>query len=91
MKLKSNINNVRDLLSTLMKESKGSYFTNYFQNNPNDWKSTWKDIKNLISQKKLPYVAPSNIFDNDRSLTEPELIATAFNKYLFLHYTRFFL
>ena len=30
----------RNILSTLMKESKRSYFTNYFQNNLNDLKST---------------------------------------------------
>ena len=33
----------RNLLSTLMKESKKSYFTNYFQNNLNDLKSSWKE------------------------------------------------
>ena len=71
----------RNLLSTLMKESKKSYFTNYFQNNLNDLKSTWKGIKNLISLKELPNVAPSNIFDNGRSLTEPQEIANAFDKY----------
>ena len=64
-----------------MKESKKSFFTNYFQNNLNDLKSTWKGIKNLISLKELPNVAPSNIFDNGRSLTEPQEIANAFNKY----------
>ena len=71
----------RNLLSTLMKESKKSYFTNYFQNNLNDLKSTWKGIKNLISLKELPNVAPSNIFDNGRSLAEPREIANTFNKY----------
>ena len=40
----------RNLLSTLMKESKQSYFTSYFQSNLNDLKITWKEIKkfNLI-------------------------------------------
>ena len=33
----------RNLLSTLMKESKKSYFINYFQNNLNDLKSSWKE------------------------------------------------
>ena len=38
----------RNLLSTLMKEVFIiSYFTNYFQNNLNNLKSTWKGIKNL--------------------------------------------
>ena len=38
----------RNLLSTLMKVSKRSYFINYFQNNLNDLKSTWKDINKII-------------------------------------------
>ena len=64
-----------------MKESKKSLFTNYFQNNLNDLKSTWKVIRNLISRKELPNVAPPNIFDNGQSLTEPQEIANSFNKY----------
>ena len=36
---------------------------------------------NLTSLKELPNIAPSNIFDNGRSLTEPQEIANAFNKY----------
>ena len=68
-------------MSTLTKESKRFYFTNYFQNNLIDLKCIWKGIKNLISLKQLPNVAPSNIFDKGRSLTEPQEIAKAFNKY----------
>ena len=52
----------RTLLSTLMQESKKSYFTNYFQNNLNDLKHIWKGIKNLISIKELPNVAPIILF-----------------------------
>ena len=44
-------------------------------------KSTWTGIKNLISLKELPDVALYNIFDSDRSLTEPQVIPNAFNKY----------
>ena len=40
---------------------------------------TWKSIKNLIFPKELPNVALSNIFDNGRSLTEPQEMANAFN------------
>ena len=60
----------KNLLFTLTKDNKRSCFTSYFQNNLIDFKSTWKGVKNLISLKKLPNVAPSNIFDNDLSLTE---------------------
>ena len=44
-------------------------------------KITWKGIKDLIFLKELPNVALSNIFDNGRSLTEPQDIANVFNKY----------
>ena len=66
-------------MSTLIKESQRSYFTNYLQSNLNDLKNTRKGIKNLISLQELPNVAQSNFFDYGRSLTEPQEIANAFN------------
>ena len=36
---------------------------------------------NLISLKELSNIAPSTIFDNGQSLTEPQEIANTFNKY----------
>ena len=71
----------RNLLYALIKESKRFYFTNYFQNNLNKLKSTWKGIKNLAFLKELPNVAPFNNFDKGRSLTEPQKIENTFNKY----------
>ena len=44
-------------------------------------KNTWKGIKKLIFLKELSNIAPSNIFDNDRSLTKPQKIGNAFEKY----------
>ena len=72
----------RNLLSTLIKESIKSYFTNCFQSNLNDLKSTWEGIKNLIPLNELPNVAPSNIFDNGRSLAGPKEIANVFKNIL---------
>ena len=55
---------------------------------------TWKSIKNLIFPKELPNVAPSNIFDNGRNLTEPIEMANAFNvvtdNQFSIRYSRFF-
>ena len=42
-------------------------------------KNTWKGIKNLIYLKELPNVAPFNIFDYGRRLTEPQEITKSFN------------
>ena len=47
----------RNLLVTQMKEDNTSYFTNYFQNNLNDLKLTWKGIKKLISLKESYKIA----------------------------------
>ena len=47
----------RNLLATQMKEDNTSYFTNYFQNNLNDLKLTWKGIKKLISLKESYKIA----------------------------------
>ena len=69
-----------------MNESKRTYFTNFFQNNLNNLKSRWKGIKKLISSKELSNIAPSNIFDNGRSVTWPQEITNAFNKY-FVNFT----
>ena len=66
----------RNLLSNLMKESKRSYFTNYFHNNLNDLKS----IKKLISLIELSNITPSNV-DNGQSLTESQEKSNAFSKY----------
>ena len=40
-----------------------------------------KRYKEINLFKKLPNVDPSNIFDNGESLTDPQEIANAFNKY----------
>ena len=77
-KLKSNTNSA-EIYCLLFKLI--CYCTNYFQNSLNDLKSTWKGIRRLTSLKELPSIAPSNICDNCRSLTEPQEIANACNKY----------
>ena len=39
----------KNLISTLLKRSKLSYFTKFFNDNLKNLKNTWKGIKNLIS------------------------------------------
>ena len=73
--------NNRNLLLTLLKRSKQSYFTNYFQTNINDLKNTWKGIKKLISLKRTSNSVPSAVIENNITLTKPKDIANAFNKY----------
>ena len=67
----------RNLISTLLKRSKHSYFTNFFNDNVNNL----KDIKNLISLKTVSYSSPSSIYYDNKTVTSPFEIANAFNNY----------
>ena len=49
----------RNILSTLLKRSKQSHFTDYVQTNINYLRNTWKGIKNLISLKRSINSVPS--------------------------------
>ena len=67
----------RNLLPTVSKKSKQSYYEEFFQNNLNESKNMWKGIRNLI-----PSSPKSNIqllSDNSEAITGPEKIANIFN------------
>ena len=65
----------QNLISTLLKRTKRSYFTNFFNDNLNDLKNTWKGIKNLISFKTVSHYSPSSIYYNNKTVTSPFEIA----------------
>ena len=58
----------RNLLSTLLKRSKQSYFTTFFNGNLNNLKSTWKGTKNLSSLKTVSHSFPSSIYYNSKTV-----------------------
>ena len=70
----------RNLILTLLKRSKRSYFRKFFNDNLNNLKNTWKSIKNLILLK-LSHSSPSSIYYNNKTVTSPFEIANAFNNY----------
>ena len=69
----------RNLILTLLKRSKRSYFRKFFNDNLNNLKNTWKGIKNLISLKNVSHSSPSSIYYNNKTVTSPFEIANAFN------------
>ena len=71
----------RNMLATLLKRSKHTYFSSFFQNHVNDLKNTWKGIKRIISLKDSTSTVPSTIIEDNISLTNPKDIADAFNNY----------
>ena len=78
----TNYQKYRNLLSTLMKKSKQAYYDKYFENNRNNIKNTWKEIKSLISLKTVASNIPTVLsLDNGDTVTNPYDIANTFNNY----------
>ena len=66
--------NYRNLLSTLLKGSKQTYFSFYFKDNIKDIKKTWKGIKSVISMKSKNSDIPSSIRNNGSTLQNLQLL-----------------
>ena len=73
--------NKRNLLSTLLKYSKQTYFFSYFKDNIKDVKKTWKGIKSIISMKCKNNDIPSSILNDGKCITESTTIANIFNDF----------
>ena len=71
----------RNLLSTLMKESKQIHYTKYFESNWNNIKNTSKEIKNIISIKNIRTTILHSIEFNNRAITDPTAMSNVFNNY----------
>ena len=69
------------MLSTLLKRSKQSYFSNFFESNWNNIKNTWKGIKSLITLKDISTSVPRTLKHNNKTVTNPVEIANIFNKH----------
>ena len=81
-KFHTNYKKYRNLLSTLMKKSKQTYYDKYFERIWNNIKNTWKGIKSLISLKTVASNVPSVLsLDNGGTITSPYDIANTFNSY----------
>ena len=71
----------RNLLSTLMKESKQIYYTKYFECNWNNIKNTWKGTKTIASIKNNTVTIPNSIKFNNRTVSDPTTMSNVFNNY----------
>ena len=68
-------------LSTLLKQSKKSYYNNYFRNTINNIKNTWKGIKSIISLNTKESESPKIILNNKGEfLTNPNDIGNQFEQ-----------
>ena len=71
----------RNKLKHLLLLSKKMYYTNYFANNTNNIKETWKGIKQLITLKQTSLSVPKLLKLGNSKLTDQQSIANAFNNY----------
>ena len=66
----------------LLKDSKQQYFTDFFKNNKNDIKKTWKGIKSITSMKnKNNNDSPTSIIHEENFIADPLSIANVFNDF----------
>ena len=63
----------RNMLAMLLKRSKHTYFSSFFQNHINDLKNNWKCIKRITSLKDSSSTVPSTIFEDNENLTNPNV------------------
>ena len=79
----TNYKKYRNLLSTLMKNGKQSYYDRYFEKNRKNIKNTRKRIKSLISVKTVASSISTVLsLHNADTITNPYDIANTFNNYL---------
>ena len=69
----------RNMLATLLKRSKHTYFSSFFQYHIDNLKNIMKGIKRIISLKDSTSTVPSVIIEDNISLTNPKDIADAFS------------
>ena len=77
LELHNNYKNHRNLLSTLIKQSKHKYFNKYFEDNWNNMKNTWKGIKNIITLNNLSSDAPRTLSVNDVTIMTLVVLPTS--------------
>ena len=74
----------RNLLSTILKQSKTNYFNHYFESNWNSIKNTWKGIKSIITIKDFSTDIPKSLSVDGATISNPLAISNIFNNYFSL-------
>ena len=71
----------RNKINHLLKISKRSYYSSYFFKNVNDPKQIWNGIKEIVHFNLKINQIFFKITQNDVDITDPKLVANAFNNY----------
>ena len=62
-------------------ESKQIYYETFFSANKNNLSKIWKGIKEIVNIKSKNFDQPTCLIDNDKNITNPNVIANSFNQY----------
>ena len=72
---------VRNLIVTVCRNSKKAYYQNFFANNANNLRNTWKGIKSIIELKNSKKSDPCSLLVDDKLISDPVKIANEYNNY----------
>ena len=72
---------LRNKIVALMRLSKNNHLRNYFSNNSDNIKKTWKGIKSIINIRETSYNLPTSMSINNVNESDPTMIAEGFNSY----------
>ena len=79
-KLHNDYKSYRNMISTLLKQSKKNCYDKYFKY-INNMKNTWKGIRSIISLQKTTNDSPKIISLESHTVTDPQAIANTFSKF----------
>ncbi|XP_065679802.1 uncharacterized protein LOC136094122 [Hydra vulgaris] len=71
----------RNQISNLLRYSKKTYYSTYFNQNLNNLKNTWKVIKSIISIKSKNSNNIDSLNINNKTIINKKIISNAFNDY----------
>ena len=72
---------IKNEITFLTRQSKQTYYEEYFIKHKKNLKKTWQGIKEIINIKSKNYDHPSCIIHEDRSITDPVEMANKFNDF----------
>jgi len=79
--LQEQLKQYNKILKKVIRTAKRMYFTEYFENNQNNMKNTWKKIKEFTNPTGHNKETIESIVINDNHITNPVEIAHQFNNY----------
>jgi len=69
------------MIVKLCRKSKKDHYVNFFNDNVNNIKNTWKGVNSIISSSKSKSNSPNSIIINKQIITDKETISNSFNEY----------